>query len=89
MKALTTLVLSLIFSVAVFAADAMTVKVEGMMCGSCEKKVEKACLSVPGVKSAKADAATGEVKVVTDGKVKVSKEDLAKALEKTEYHVKN
>ncbi len=88
MKALTTLFLSLIFSVSVFAANAMTLNIDGMSCGNCEKKVEKACMSVPGVKSAKADHATGVVKVTTDGVTPVSEEALAKALEKTDYHVK-
>ena len=43
-----------------------TFKVEGMMCMRCVAHVEKACLSVNGVESAKADLDTGVVTVVCD-----------------------
>ena len=43
-----------------------TFKVEGMMCMRCVAHVEKACLAVSGVESAKADLDTGVVTVVCE-----------------------
>ena len=43
-----------------------TFKVEGMMCMRCVAHVEKACLSVSGVESTKADLDTGVVTVVCE-----------------------
>ncbi|MBQ3571974.1 MAG: cadmium-translocating P-type ATPase [Clostridia bacterium] len=51
-----------------------TLKVEGMMCPRCVAHVEKACLSVSGVQSAKADLENACVEIVCDGE-----ESLAKA----------
>ncbi|MBI1749507.1 MAG: heavy-metal-associated domain-containing protein [Acidobacteria bacterium] len=43
-------------------------KVGGMTCSACEENVQKGLLKVDGVKSAKADAKTGEVVVKYDSK---------------------
>ena len=43
-----------------------TFKVEGMMCMRCVAHVQKACLSVSGVESAKADLESGMVEIVCD-----------------------
>lgn len=43
-------------------------RVKGMTCGGCEENVQKGLLKVDGVKSAKADAKTGEVVVKYDSK---------------------
>ena len=42
------------------------IKVNGMMCGHCVAHVEKAALSVKGVKSAKADLSKKEVVIEHD-----------------------
>ena len=43
-----------------------TLKVEGMMCPRCVAHVEKACLSVSGVQSAKADLDNACVEIVCE-----------------------
>ncbi len=43
-------------------------KVDGMTCSACEGNVQKGLLKVDGVKSARADAKTGEVVVKYDSK---------------------
>lgn len=44
----------------------IVINVTGMSCAHCEASVVKACLSVGGVASAKADAKKGIVKVKAD-----------------------
>lgn len=39
----------------------VTLKVGGMTCGGCERSIERALSSVPGVRSVRADHATGRV----------------------------
>ncbi|MBO4418878.1 MAG: HAD-IC family P-type ATPase, partial [Oscillospiraceae bacterium] len=43
--------------------DAAVIKVEGMMCGNCERHVKQALEALPGVESAEADFRTGLVKI--------------------------
>ena len=54
--------------------ETVVIKVEGMMCPRCVAHVDKACLSVSGVQSAKADLDNACVEIVCDGE-----ESLAKA----------
>ena len=69
------------------AEDVTTVlTVEGMMCGHCTAHVEKALMALSGVRSAKADLATGTVTVVASAKVKA--ESLADAVKAAGYTVK-
>ncbi len=63
----------------------VTLKVSGMMCGSCEKKVEKAAKAVEGVESVKATHAEGEVKIMLTGPT--SLETLEAAINETGFKV--
>lgn len=44
-----------------------TIKVDGMHCGHCKKRVEEAVSGIPGVKSATVDLAKKEVEYQEDG----------------------
>ena len=46
--------------------DTITIPVEGMTCGGCEKSVERALTRTPGVNEAKASMATNNVTVTFD-----------------------
>ncbi len=56
-----------------------TVKVSGMMCDHCRKRVEDAVKAVGGVKSCKADVASGTAEVSYDSK-KTSVEQIVTAI---------
>lgn len=45
------------------SSTTVTLKVEGMVCSKCTDRVENALMAVEGVKDARADLGTGEVKV--------------------------
>ena len=63
-----------------------TLRIEGMACPGCEKRVEKALLSVANVTAAKADRTAGEAVITADGFVLYM--DLVEAVERFErYHV--
>lgn len=64
----------------------IVLKVKGMTCGHCEKRVKAAAESVNGVKSAKADFVKGEVTVACDGNASVK--ELKKAIREAGYKVK-
>ena len=65
---------------------AKTVKVKGMMCNHCEKRVTDALLAVEGVSSAKADFGSGLVTVTLSQQVE--NEALKQALKDAGYPVK-
>lgn len=48
-------------------SETVTLQVDGMTCGGCAKNVEKAALSVPGVKKADVDHAAGTATVTHKG----------------------
>lgn len=45
------------------------IKVNGMMCGGCEKRVENVLSSIDGIKSVKADHSTGNVSIEAEGNI--------------------
>ena len=63
----------------------VTLDVQGMMCPKCEEHAKKAVMELKGVKSAEASHKTGKVTVVAS--VKVSVDDLKKAITKAGYKV--
>lgn len=48
-------------------SEEVIIRVKGMGCGACVKKIEAAVGAMPGVASAKADLAKGEARVRLDG----------------------
>ena len=63
-----------------------TMKIEGMMCGHCEARVNKALEALPGVESAEVSHEKGEALVHLSGQE--SDEALKKAVEEQDYSVK-
>ena len=59
--------------------------IEGMMCGNCEKHVQKALEALPGVSKAEASHVNGTAVVTLDGEV--SDEQLKKAVAAEDYTV--
>lgn len=62
--------------------EAVTLKIEGWTCRSCEKDIRRALLAVPGVKAAEVSYARGGA-VVTIEPGQVGSEQLVQAVEKT------
>jgi len=62
-----------------------TMKINGMMCGHCEARVQKALESIDHVTSAKADHVKGEAVVTMDAPV--DNAVLTKAVTDQEYEV--
>jgi len=62
------------------AADAITLKIEGWTCRSCEKDIRRTLLAVPGVKAAEVSYARGGA-IVTTEVGRVSHDQLVKAVE--------
>jgi copper chaperone CopZ len=61
---------------------AMTLKVAGMTCGSCEQSIEDQVGKVPGVKSCTADHQAGTVTIETDGTTPVDQAAVMAAIKK-------
>jgi copper ion binding protein len=61
-----------------------TIKVEGMVCGHCEIAVKTAVRALPGVKKAKANHRTGNVKLDFD-EASVSLDAIKEAITATGY----
>jgi copper chaperone CopZ len=61
-------------------------KVEGITCGGCERSIQNALTSRPGVASAKADRNTGTVSVEFDP-AQIQQEALAKAITEAGFKV--
>lgn len=62
-----------------------TMRIEGMMCGHCEARVQKVLLALPGVESAVASSAEGTA--VVELSAEVSDADLRAAVEAQDYTV--
>ena len=45
------------------------IKIKGMVCGGCEKRVETALKTIEGIKEVTADHTTGKVKIQTEGDI--------------------
>ena len=45
------------------------IKIKGMVCGGCEKRVENALKTIEGIKEVVADHTTGKVKIQADGDI--------------------
>lgn len=68
-------------------AETIEIKVEGMSCGHCKMRVEKAALSIPGVTAAAADLREGKLEVHYTGNDSVESvtERLRKAVRDVGY----
>lgn len=51
------------------STDTITITVEGMTCGGCASKVDKALVSTDGITSTSIDVPTGAVTISLDGTV--------------------
>lgn len=45
------------------------IKIKGMVCGGCEKRVENALKTIEGIKEVLADHTTGKVKIQAEGDI--------------------
>ena len=45
------------------------IKIKGMVCGGCEKRVENALKTIEGIKEVTADHTTGKVKIQAEGDI--------------------
>lgn len=63
----------------------ITIKVTGMMCGGCEKRVENALKQIEGITEVTANHSSGEVTIKTEGEV--NKEQIKEAIEDIGYEV--
>ncbi len=63
-----------------------TIKVDGMMCGSCESAVKKAVTKVDGVKGAEVDHGASQA-VVTYDPAKVDQAKIEEAINTTKFKV--
>jgi len=90
MRKLFVVLASLGLTAALFAAEVKTqhldLKVQGMSCAECSKKVSTALLKIDGVKSADVSH-TGKKAAVDFDATKVSRKDLEAAIEKAGYKV--
>ena len=62
-------------------SSSATLIVHGMSCPLCANNVDKQLLTLPGVQSVNVDMGTGEVKVAFAPKARVTKAQLAKAVD--------
>lgn len=65
----------------------MTYKVENLDCVGCDARVQNAVRKVPGVSSAKVDAAKGEVSLTVDGQTRVDEAAVVRAIENEGFRV--
>ncbi|PAE15144.1 copper-binding protein [Virgibacillus sp. 7505] len=64
----------------------MTLQVNGMTCGHCEKAVKGALGELEGIQGVDVDLASGKVDVVYDDTL-VTKDDMKEAIEEQGYEV--
>jgi len=67
-------------------SETLDFKVEGMSCGGCSSRLEKALLEIPGVTDVKASHETGDVRVTTDGAA-VPRAALETVIEETGFDI--
>lgn len=66
-------------------ASSATLVVHGMSCPLCVSNVDKQLLTIPGVQSANVNLKTGEVKVALADGARVTKAQLAKAVDSSGF----
>lgn len=90
MRKLFVFLTGLVFTATLIAAEVKTqhvdLKVKGMSCAECSKKVSTALLKLDGVKSADVSH-TGKKAAIDFDAAKVSRKDLEAAIEKAGYQV--
>ncbi|MFP7492224.1 copper chaperone CopZ [Terribacillus saccharophilus] len=64
----------------------MTIQVNGMTCGHCEKAVKGALSELEGIQGVEVDLASGKVDVAYDDAL-VTKEEMKEAIEEQGYDV--
>lgn len=64
----------------------ITIRIEGMHCGMCTARMQKAFLAMKGVKEADVNLDTKSARIVYDAG-KVTEDDLKKTVEETGYSV--
>lgn len=70
---------------ALIDAPTATLIVHGMSCPLCANNVDKQLLTVPGVQSVNVDMGTGEVKVNLAPEARVTRQQLADAVDKSGF----
>lgn len=63
----------------------ITLKVEGMVCGGCENRIQNTLSMIDGIKDVKADHVSGEVKIKAEDNV--NEEELKQKIEDLDYKV--
>ena len=77
----------LIMPLSFLSAKQIELKVSGMVCGACEKKIQDSLLKIPGVKEVRANHDKGAVAIVTDDAKKISQETLIQTIRKAGFKV--
>ena len=65
----------------------MIINITGTHCPACKKLIEKRIMTVTGVTSVNVDYITGETKIMANNEI--SKSEISKVLEGTDYGQKN
>jgi copper chaperone CopZ len=68
-------------------SETMTLNIKGMVCSSCEEKITKSLMQIPGVLNVTADHAAGTAILTLKPKAKVSLETIKKAVKKAGFEV--
>ncbi|TDB04258.1 heavy metal translocating P-type ATPase [Halomonas marinisediminis] len=74
-------------SPAMQASSALTLRVEGMDCGGCERKVESALGRLEGIEQVQASSVTGSVKIVPASQGSPNHETIERTLDELGYRV--
>ncbi|MBF7054968.1 cadmium-translocating P-type ATPase [Halomonas sp. KAO] len=69
------------------ASSALTLRVEGMDCGGCERKVESALGRLEGIEQVQASSVTGSVKIVPASQGSPNHETIERTLDELGYRV--
>lgn len=69
------------------ASSALTLRVEGMDCGGCERKVESALGRLTGIEQVQASSVTGSVKIVSASQGSPDHETIERTLDELGYRV--
>jgi len=90
MKIAFSLIASLVVPALLSAADApndMSIKIKGMVCGECEKKVTTALEKIKGVESVRISHTTGVAVIKVSKDSKVSLDEVKKAVKEASFLV--